>query len=190
MPVTYTGVVRHKMKQIIHILAILILTIGLISCDRIKNKSEQVAEKVKEKTKSELREQTQKVIDKVYPPFDHDKPDTENNKERFKDFLDVEITHDVKNIYCFDDAIGIDADYMFAFDCSPETSMKIIEANKLTMDSLNLENGFGLQHDFDWWDKERIKNLQKYSWTDGNQYFKYYWYDKENEKAYFFDFDM
>ncbi|WP_250149325.1 hypothetical protein [Flagellimonas sp. 389] len=178
------------MKQLIHISTVFILTIGLISCDRIKNKSEQVAEKVKEKTKSELRAQTQKVIDKIYPSFDHDKPDTENNKKRFKDFLKIEISPDVKNIYCFDDAIGIDADYMFAFNCNEKTSKKIVEVHNLSIDPLNSDNGFGMQHDFAWWDKERIENLKKYSWTDGNKYFKYYWYDKENEKAYFFDFDL
>ena len=95
-----------KMKRISHISTILILTIGLISCDRIRNKTEQVTEKVKEKAKDELKEQTQKVIDKVYTPFDHDKPDTENNRKRFVDFLKVEITPDVKNIYCFDDAVS------------------------------------------------------------------------------------
>lgn len=178
------------MKRLIHISTIVILTIGIISCDGIRNKSEQIAEKVKEKTKDELREQTQKVIDKVYPPFDHDKSDTENNKKRFKDFLKVEISQDIKNIYCFDDAIGIDADYMFAFNCNKSTSNKIIEVHNLTIDTLNSDNGFDIQHDFEWWDKKRIEKLQKYSWTDGNQYFKYYWYDKENEKAYFFDFDM
>ena len=178
------------MKRIIHISTILILTIGLISCDRIRNKTEYVTEKVKEKTKDELREQTQKVIDKVYPPFDHDKPDTENNRKRFADFLKIEITPDVMNIYCFDDAIGIDADYMFAFNCNEITSQKIIESNNLTIDNLNSDNGFGMQSDFEWWDKERIKNLQKYSWTNGSQHFKYYWYDNGNEKAYFFDFDM
>ncbi len=178
------------MKLLIHILSILILTIGMISCDRIRNKSEQVAKKVKEKTESELREQIQKVFDKVYPPFDHDKPDTENNKKRFEDFLKVEITPDVKNIFCFDDAIGIDADYMFSFNCNENTSNKIIEVHKLTIDSLNSDNGFGMQHDFKWWNKDRIESLQKHSWTNGNQYFKYYWYDKENGKAYFFDFDM
>src|SRR5690554_2062988 len=173
------------MKRLIYISTLLILTIGVISCDRIKNKSEQVAEKVKEETKDELRKQTQKVIDKVYPPFDHDKPDTENNKKRFKDFLKVEISVDIKNIYCFDDAIGIDTDYMFAFNCNNSTSKKIIEVHNLTIDSLNSDNGFNMQHDFEWWNKKKIEKLQKYSWTDGNQYFKYYWYDKENEKAYF-----
>ena len=182
---------RIKMKRQIILSALLILTSGLfLSCDRIKNKSEQIVEKVKEKTKEELKEQTQRVIDKVYPPFDHDKPDTDNNKKRFKDFLKVEVTPDVKNIYCFDDAFGINADYMFAFNCNETTSKKIIEVHHLKIDSLNSDNGFGMQHDFKWWDKENIERLQKYSWTDGNQYFKYYWFDSENQTAYFFDFDM
>jgi len=174
------------MKRLIYISTIITLTLGLISCDRIRNKSEQAAGKVKQK----LEEQTQKMIDKVYPPFDHDKPDTGNNKKRFKDFIKIEITEDVKNIYCFDDAIGIDADYMFAFNCNSTTSQRIIIINNLKIDTLNSDNGFGMQNDFDWWDKERIKQLHKYSWTDGNQYFKYYWYDEKEQKAYFFDFDM
>ncbi len=178
------------MRKLIYILTILSLIIAMISCDRIKNKTKHVIYKVKEKTKEELKEQTQKVVNKIFPPFDHDKPDTENNKKRFADFLKVEITPDIKNIYCFDDAIGINADYMFAFNCNSTTSEQIIKTHNLTVDTLNLDNGFGMQHDFEWWDKYRIENLQKYSWTNGHQYFKYYWYDIENEKGYFFDFTM
>ena len=178
------------MKLRSYIATILILITVLISCDRIKNKTERVADKVKEKTKEELKEQTQKIVDKVFPPFDHDRPDTYNNKKRFKDFLKIEITPDVKNIYCFADAIGIDADYMFAFNCESATSRKIIEVHNLTIDTLNSDNAFGLQHNFEWWDKERISGLKKYSWTNGDQYFKYYWYDQEKQKAYFFDFGM
>ncbi|WP_223241504.1 hypothetical protein [Flammeovirga sp. EKP202] len=177
------------MRRLIHISTLFILIIGVTSCDQIKNKTEKVTTKIKEKAKNKLRVQTQKVIDKVAPTFDHDKPDTENNRKRFSDFLKVEITPDVKNIYCFDDVIGIDADYMFAFNCNETTSQKIIEYHHLSIDSLNTNNGFSMQNDFEWWDKDRIENLQKYSWTNGNQYFKYYWYDSENGKAYFFDFD-
>lgn len=161
----------------------------LVFCNRIKNKSGQLADKVNEK-KNELRDQSQKVFDKIYPSFDHDKPDTENNKNRFKEFLKIKISEDIKNIYCFNDEIGIDADYMFAFNCNETTSKKIIEVHELLIDSLNSDNGFGIQHDFEWWEKDRIVNLEKYTWTDGKQYFKYYWYDKENKKAYFFDFDL
>ncbi len=179
-----------KQVKILLCILIIILTNGLFSCEGIGKKSEKLAKEVKERTKSELKEQTNKVITKVYPTFDHDKPDTENNRKRFADFLKVEITPDVKNIYCFDNAIGIDASYMFSFNCNTTTSKKIIEVHNLTFDSLNRDNGFGLQHDFEWWEKAKIKELQKYSWTDGDQYFKYYWYDNKNEKAYFFDFDM
>jgi hypothetical protein len=178
------------MNPVIKICALAILTIGLFSCNRVKKKAEDVADRVKEKARKELETHTQRVIDKVFPPFDYDKPDTENNKQRFRDFIKVELSPDVKNIYCFDDAVGIDADYMFAFECDPATSEKIIETNHLTIDTVNMDNAFGLQDDLPWWDKKRIEQLQKYSWTDGKQYFKYYWYDRENKKAYFFDFDM
>lgn len=147
------------MKRSINIFLISILFTGIISCDQIKNKTEQV----KEKTKTELKEQTQKIIAKIFPTFDSEQPDTDNNKKRFKDFLKVELTPDIKNIYCFDDAIGIDADYMLSFNCDAITSKKIIEINKLTIDTINVNNAFALQNDFEWWDKKRIEKLQKYS---------------------------
>ncbi|MBB6612947.1 hypothetical protein H7F15_18040 [Pontibacter sp. Tf4] len=130
------------------------------------------------------------MTSKFFPPFDYNKPDTKNNKQRFKDFIKAELTSDIKDIYCFDDAIGIDTDYMFSFTCSATTSDKIIAIHGLTIDTLNTDNGFYLQDDFKWWDKERISKLQKYSWTDGNQHHKYFWYDHDNLKAYFFDFDL
>lgn len=173
------------MNQRIHLIFILLSIFGIASCDRVAEKSTEVIEQVKQ----EAQKQTQKAVDRVFPKFDHDKADTENNKKRFDDFIKVARTEDVKNIYCFDDAIGIDADYMFGFNCSQETSDKIIEKHQLVVNN-DGDNAFGLQSDFDWWDKEQIKTLQKYSWTDSNQYFKYYWYDAENEHAYFFDFDM
>ncbi len=174
----------------IKVLTILTLIFGLLSCDRIKRKTEQVTNNVKTRTKEEIERQTKRVVDTILPTFNHDKPDTENNKERFKDFIKVEITPDVKNIYCFDDAIGIDADYMFSFDCNSSTSNKIIEVNGLELDTVNSDNGFYIQHDFDWWNKEKIAKLAKYSWTNGDRFFKYYWYDKKNGKAYFFEFDL
>ena len=178
------------MKPLIYIAAILILITGFISCDRIKNKTAKLSEKVKKKTKEGIKEQTRKIIDKVFKPFDYDKPDTENNKKRFIDFLKVKISSDVKNIYCFDDAIGIDADYMFAFNCDLKTSEKIIKFHNLTIDTLNSDNGFEIQRDFEWWNKKQIEKLKKYSWTNDGQYFKYYWYDKGHQKAYFFDFNL
>jgi hypothetical protein len=100
------------------IIVIVFLSIGITSCNRIKNKSEQITNNVKEKTKTELKRQSKKLIDKVFPPFDYNQPDTDNNKSRFRDFIQIELSEDIKNIYCFDDTIGIDSDYMFAFHCN------------------------------------------------------------------------
>lgn len=167
------------------------ISLCLLSCIRIRNKTEQVTKRIEAKAKREVSNGIEQIVNKIYPPFDHDQPDTENNKQRFSDFLQIEITPDIRNIYCFDDAIGLDADYMFAFNCNFYTSQKIIETHQLKLDSVNSDNGFGLQHDFEWWDKERLAQLDKYIWTDESQrYFKYYWYDSVNEKAYFFEFDL
>lgn len=173
------------MKPSVLILTI-ILSMILISCERIINKGQDLADKTKEKVKTKSKD----LADKISPHFDAYNADTKYNKKRFTDFIKVEITPDVKNIYCFDDAIGIDADYQFGFECNPETAQKIITKHQLKLDKITEGNAFGLQNDFDWWDKKKIEKLDLYSWHDGRQYFKYFWYDQEEQKAYFFDFDM
>ena len=178
------------MKLAVNIVVILIMISGISSCDRIKNKAERVADKIEKKATNKVKVQARKVTDKVFPVFDSDVADSKNNRERFKDFIKVELTPDIRNIYCFDDAIGIDADYMFAFNCDLTTSNRIIKMHNLTIDTISSDNAFGLQNDFEWWKKEEIAKLTKYSWTNGEHYFKYFWYDSVNKKAYFFDFDM
>lgn len=173
------------MKQLINISTI-IFVLTIVSCDRIKNKGQELADKTEEKVKDKSKD----LVDKVVPHFDAYKPDTKFNKERFKDFLKVDLTPDIKNIYCFDDAIGIDADYMFSFNCDTTTSRKIIEKHQLKLDKETTDYAFGLQHDFDWWDKKKIGKLDLYSWQGDHQCFKYFWYDKSEKKAYYFDFDM
>ena len=173
------------MKQTIYI-SIIIFALILVSCDRIKNKGQELADKTEEKVK----DKSEDLVDKVVPHFDAYNPDTKFNKERFKDFLKVDLTSDVKNIYCFDDAIGIDADYMFSFNCDTTTTSKIIEKHQLKLDKVTTDYAFGLQHDFDWWDKKKIEKLELYSWQGEHQRFKYFWYDKTEQKAYYFDFDM
>lgn len=173
------------MKQTVHIL-IIIFVVTLVSCDRIKNKGRELADKTERKVKDKSKD----IVDKVFPHFDAYQPDTKYNKERFKDFLQVDLTQDIKNIYCFDDAIGIDADYMFSFNCNAATAQKIIEKHQLKLDTTTTDYAFGLQHNFEWWDKKKIEKLDLYSWQGEHQYFKYFWYDKTEQKAYYFDFDM
>jgi hypothetical protein len=155
------------------------------SCDRARSKGEEIAEQVKQ----EVKDRSKEMVDRVAPHFDAYEPDTKFNKERFRDFLQVELTPDIRNIYCFDDAIGIDADYQFGFNCDTSTARRIIEKHGLTLDTVTTDYGFGMQHDFEWWDKTKIEKLALYSWQ-GDQYFKYFWYDTAEQKAYFFDFDL
>ncbi len=176
---------KTTMKQTIYISTI-IFALTIVSCDRIKNKGQELADKTEEKVKDKSKD----LVDKVVPHFDAYKPDTKFNKERFTDFLKVDLSPDIKNIYCFDDAIGIDADYMFSFNCDSTTARKIIEKHQLKLDKETSDYAFGLQHDFDWWDKKKIEKLDLYSWQGDHQYFKYFWYDKKEQKAYYFDFDM
>jgi len=156
-----------QMKYLIYIL--IILTLTFYSCNRIKNKSKD-------------------LIDNVFPHFDAYKPDTKFNKKRFKDFLQVELTDDIKNIYCFGDAIGIDAYYLFSFNCDTATVRKIIEKHQFKLDTI-ANRTFGFQDDFEWWDKKKIEKLDLYTW-EGDRYFKHFWYDSTEQKAYYFDYDI
>ena len=104
------------MKNLILITFAIILSFQF-SCNRIKNKGEELVDK----TKAKVIDKSNDLIDKVSPKFDTNKADTKYNKKRFLDFLKVEITPDIKNIYCFDDAIGIDASYQFSFNCNDKT---------------------------------------------------------------------
>ncbi|HLV50464.1 MAG TPA: hypothetical protein VKY44_00750 [Flavobacterium sp.] len=167
-------------------ISIIIFILTLVSCDRIRNKGQELADKTEQKVKDKSKD----IVDKVVPRFDAYEPDTKYNKERFKDFLKIDLTQDIKNIYCFDDAIGIDADYMFSFNCDPTTAKKIIEKHQLKLDTATTDYAFGLQHDFEWWDKKKIEKLDLYSWHGEHQHFIYFWYDQTEQKAYYFDFDM
>ncbi len=173
------------MKQTIYLAAI-IFALTIVACKKMKSKSEQLVDKTEEK----LTNKSEDFIDKIAPHFDAYNADTKFNKKRFKDFLKIDITPDIKNIYCFEDAIGIDASYMFAFNCDSATVSKILEQHELKLDKTTTDYAFGLQRDFKWWNKGRIAKLKLYSWKGEHEYFKYFWYDKSEQKAYYFDFDM
>lgn len=162
---------------------LLIATLMLFACSRVKEEGKELLDATKQKSAD--------LADKVHPHFDAYKADTKYNKLRFNDFLKVPITDDVKNIYCFDDAIGIDADYQFSFSCSKETADKIIATHEMKLIPSKNDFAFGLQTEFDWWKLEDIKKLNPHIYqSEDEQYFKYFWYDTKKGKAYFFDFDM
>jgi hypothetical protein len=146
-------------------------------------------EKVKSKTKAITIGIAKEVLNIVSPRFDDFTPDTKYNKKRFADFLKVELTPDIKNIYCFNDEIGIDASYQFGFNCNYQTAQKIIAKHSLRKDSTAL-NSTGIQYSFSWWDVNKVAQLTLYSNSPGRDYYQYFWYDSLEQKAYYLDFDM
>ncbi len=169
-----------------NITLILCLCMLFASCETISNKGKEIAHKAEEKVKQESDELT----DKAFPEFDPHNADTKFNKLRFREFLKVELTSDIKNIYCFEDAMGIDADYQFSFNCNASTVEKILEKHHFSPDSTSKDFSTGIQHDFDWWDKDKIEKLKMYSWNEKERYYKFFWYDEKEEKAYYFEFDL
>lgn len=170
-----------------------LLILIVVSCNRIKNKGGQLVDTATAAGKELMdtatvagKEYAKDAVDKVIPRFDAYTPDTKYNKERFKDFIKVDLTPDVKNIYCYDEAIGIDASYQFAFNCDTSTARKIIEAHQLKRDPVKK---YGIYREFEWWDIKKIEKLDLYTWEE-DRYFKYFWYDEAEQKAYFLDFDM
>ena len=129
------------MRHTIYLLTIIFALI-IVSCDRIKNKGQELADKTEQKIIAKSKD----LVDKVVPHFDAHKSDTKFNKERFTDFLKVDLSPDIKNIYCFDDAIGIDADYMFSFNFDTTTARRIIEKHQFKLDKEAINKAFVLQH--------------------------------------------
>jgi hypothetical protein len=174
----------YQMNRIHYLLVITALL--LPSCGGIKNEGRKfVAE-----GSQQVKDKSEDLANKVIPRFDAYEADTKFNRERFLEFLKVELTPDVKKIYCFNDNVGIDADYQFSFHCNAETAIRIIEKHKLTLDTTTTDYAFGLQDNFAWWDKEKIAKLRLYSRIGEHGYYQYFWYDETEQKAYYFDFDM
>lgn len=172
------------MKFYITFWFVLLLLLG--ACDRVKNKTKELKDQVEQSVKD--------GIDMVFPTFDPYEADTEVNKERFRDFLQVELTPDIHNIYCYADQMGIDAKYQFGFYCDSNSVSRIIDKHSLkpiqSDTSLVFPDPKGLQTAFDWWEIDKVNQLPTLAWTDGGQYFKYFWYDKSVSKAYYMEFDM
>ncbi|HTO16605.1 MAG TPA: hypothetical protein VLZ83_12600 [Edaphocola sp.] len=172
------------MKFIYFTLTILGLTI--LSCDRIKNKGQEIADKTEQKVKSKSKD----LVDKAFPQFDSDKPDTKYNKKRFEEYLEVKLTPDIKEIYCFGDFLGIDYKVLFSFTCDSTTIKRIIDKKKLELTDENNDSGLLFMDDFNWWNKEKIEKIRPFKNGKENEFWQYLWYDKDGKKAYYEAFSL
>ena len=172
------------MRRIAILFSILCLMI-VVSCNRMKAKGKQAAAVAQARIENEVRNK----VDKVIPEFDAGTPDTKYNKTRFGEFLQVELTPDVKNIYCHDDRMGINSRFQFSFNCNAATASRIIARHKMTTDSSGISYT-GISDEFAWWDKHEIGRLKMFVWKDRGRYFQCFWYDSIAHRAYYLDFDL
>jgi hypothetical protein len=79
-------------------LTLLLLITALFSCERIQRKGEAVVNATQDKiseTRQRISRKKDQLLDKVFPIYDSGKFDTENNKKRFVEHLQVELTPDL-----------------------------------------------------------------------------------------------
>lgn len=114
---------------------------SLDSCDGIKRKGNQVIDKAKER----IIAKKDAAVDKAIPIFNSYTPDTKYNKKRFTEFFGFAPTSDVTDLYCYNDPIGIDSKFQFAFKCDSITRDRIVKHLNLAqaVGPDNFSTGYG-----------------------------------------------
>ena len=183
---------KQTLRLTIYILTIAFLA-TLSSCDRLKRKGHEVVDKTQEKigeTKQKISEKKNKLVDKFFPIYDNGKPDTENNKKRFKEHLQVDLTDDVKNIYAYGDFLGVDYKVLISFSCDNSTIENIIATKKMKLTTWKDDDGLFFLDEFNWWVKEKIELLEPNKVGKVGEYWQYLWYDKKSKTAYYEEYSL
>lgn len=159
----------------------MLLGVCFNSCNKIERKSKQIVNKTKN--------YTSRQIDKIFPSYDSHKPDTENNKRRFKTHLRFKPTGDVKNLYAYGDFLGADYKVLMAFICDSSTVSRIIQEHEMQLVN-ELDGGLIFGETFEWWNEEKIEKIKPYKFGVDAEYWKYLWYDSLNNQAYYQEFSL
>ena len=165
----------------------------VFSCNRIKRKGDAVLEKTKQaasETKQKISDKANSLVDKVFPTYDTDKSDTENNKKRFKEHLQVDLSPDIRNIFAYGDFMGVDYKVLIAFTCDQATVDKIIAVKKMELTTTKDDNGLNFLDEFKWWDKDKIELLEPYKIGKEAEFWQYLWYDPKTKQAFYEEFSM
>jgi hypothetical protein len=171
----------------------IVLLLTLLSCDRIKRKGDNIVDKTKQaasETKQKMSKTKNELIDIVFPTYDNGKADTESNKRRFKEHLQVDLSQDIKNIYAYGDFMGIDYKVLIAFYCDTATINKIVTRKKMILSKQDFDYGLSFGAEFSWWDKKTIEGIKPYKVGKEYEYWEYLWYDQRNKVAYYEAFSL
>lgn len=180
-------------RPLIKTILALAFLLTILSCNRVKTKGQEIVNTTKEKaieTKQEIIDQKNNLADKIFPSYDSGKPDTENNKKRFTEHLTIDLTNDIKNIYCYGDFMGIDYKVLISFTCDTSTINRILRAKGMTISQKDHDSGLSFSAELPWWHKEIIERIRPYKVGKEYEYWHYLWYDKKTRTAYYEEFSM
>ncbi|HEX6431702.1 MAG TPA: hypothetical protein VF008_28625 [Niastella sp.] len=164
-----------------------------LCCNRIKNKGEAIVDKTKQtisKTKQKIVDKKNRLIDQVFPIYNSDTCDTESNKKRFREHLQIGLPGDVTHIYAYGDFLGADYKVLIAFTCDQATINNIIATKEMEKSTQEFDNGLNFLDEFTWWHKDKIEKLAPYKVGREMAYWKYLWYDPTSKQAYYEEFSM
>lgn len=162
------------------------LCLAFYSCGRITNRTEAAFTETTHRAKEKAADWT----DTLFPRFDADHADTKYNKRRFAEYLEVDLTADISEIFCCGDFLGADYTVLFSFTCDSATVLRIIEKKGMQKSPEPNDNGLVTADRFDWWDAEKTARIQAYKSEKESDVWQYLWYDKENQKAYYEQFSL
>ena len=173
---------RMVPKNLFFYLLMLTLGLNMTGCNDVKKKGQNILSKAKDFGN--------KKVDKIFPSYDSDHIDTENNKQRFKDHLQMSVTSDVKNIYAYGDFMGIDYKVLIAFTCEDSTIMKIVQLKKMELTTNKDDGGLMFLDELKWWDKSQIELLKPYKVGKEYEYWQYLWYNPQTKQAFYEEFSL
>jgi hypothetical protein len=183
---------NQMLKPAFYKILLLFFAVSILSaCGKLRQKRDSIFSETKKSVndaRRKIAEKKEQLSDKIFPGYDG-MPDTESNKKRFKEHLQVALTEDVKNIRAFGDFIGVDYKVLMAFTCDSSTIRKIISVKKMQL-SVKGDPGLGFLDEFDWWDKEKMKLLVPYKKGTEAEYWEYLWYDPKTRQAYYEEYSM
>jgi len=180
------------MMQNLNFFIALLTGILFLSCHKIERKGRRMAGKAINtvaELKDSVNRQVDKWVDSKFPSFDSYTADTEHNKRRFKNYLEVPVTEDVKNIYTMGDFLGIDYKVLIGFSCSPGTAKRIITVKKMAAGEKG-DRGLNFSAELPWWDEKAIEQLQPYRKGEEGKYWEYFWYDTASGRAWYLEFSL
>lgn len=172
---------KQRSGRLFLTLFFLSFSLTVLSCGKGKQKIHQVADL--------LADTIHEHIEHVFPSYDADSADTKDNKDRFKEHLQVELTDDVKDLYTYGDFMGIDYSVLMSFTCEQTTIDRIIKRNGLHL-SFEGDNGFVLQPNLNWWKRDSINQLIPYKAGEEDEFFQYLWYNPVTKRAFYQEFTM